>query len=202
MLIDNLRAQKHVREKMIAKSILSGNLEVMFPCIQKQCDKYGISADRYSVFLTCCILDSRYFKVYDIKDMVWTLPFMIKNFTGINSANWKFYKQNKNILLNKFHADYNGNNLKGDGWKFRKRGILKIQGRNDYDTMSYHLSIPLIDDPDMLISDPEIMTKSACIYYNLNFNNLDKEQVWEKLSGGHAGFKNFIGIWELIEACR
>ena len=90
----------------------------------------------------------------------------------------------------------NGNELSGDGYKFRGRGLLQITGRVNYEIMHGALNIDCINNPDLLLV-PDNAIRSACIIWTkLNLNQIaDKEDIaaiTKKINGGTNGLQERI----------
>lgn len=65
-----------------------------------------------------------------------------------------------------------GNIQKGDGVKFKGRGLIQITGRFNYEKLSKDLNEDFIKNPELL-STPKYAVASACWFWNLKkLNNL------------------------------
>lgn len=103
-----------------------------------------------------------------------------------------------------------GNLQKGDGKRFKGRGIFQLTGRANYDKFGKILEIDLIANPE-LAGNPEISVLSALSYWkNRNINlNADKDDVvgiTKKINGGTNGLadrKNYLRkakeIYEILQ---
>ena len=65
-----------------------------------------------------------------------------------------------------------GNIQKGDGIRFKGRGLIQITGRFNYEKLSKDLNEDFINNPKLL-STPKYAVASACWFWNLKkLNNL------------------------------
>ncbi|MDR2238213.1 MAG: glycoside hydrolase family 19 protein [Chryseobacterium sp.] len=55
----------------------------------------------------------------------------------------------------------NGNELSGDGYKFRGRGLIQITRKKGYRRFGKYVSKDLISNPDLLLNDLDLMVRSA-----------------------------------------
>jgi putative chitinase len=110
-----------------------------------------------------------------------------------------------------------GNNTKGDGIKFKGRGVLQITGRTNYKLMGVKAGYPnkFTDNPSLLAT-PEWAVWSACIFWTdrglLDISNMpDTAQIPSKklgrnlspleyitwrVNGGFNNFKEREGFYE------
>jgi putative chitinase len=102
-----------------------------------------------------------------------------------------------------------GNIHKGDGKKFKGRGLIQITGRFNYTKLSEVFGIDLINNPKMLgglnvkkcsTEQLENAALSAGWFWNSrNLNALaDKIDIQQKLSAGTLNRANFIKITQKI----
>jgi putative chitinase len=71
------------------------------------------------------------------------------------------YVRNPQALANKVYGGRMGNDIGGDGWKYRGRGHVQITGRENYERAGKAIGADLVGDPDRAL-DPVI---SAEILY-------------------------------------
>lgn len=97
-----------------------------------------------------------------------------------------------------------GNIFKGDGVKFKGRGIFQITGRANYKTMSQKIfgDDRLIANPDILLQ-PQYAVLSAFHFWNdRGFNSLaDKKQnatISRRINGGENGMSDRLKKFETI----
>ncbi len=87
-----------------------------------------------------------------------------------------------------------GNVRKGDGRKFKGRGLLQLTGRANYSDMGKTLKLPLEDKPE-LAGDPVTSLKIACEYWkkrkiNVPADNDDLIKVTRAVNGGLNGLED------------
>ena len=99
-----------------------------------------------------------------------------------------------------------GNNIPGDGFKFRGRGIFQLTGRANYRTYGQKIDVDLLNNPDAA-AEPENALKIACEYWksrNLNqyadANNI--ETITRRINGGQNGLADrkarYKTAWEYL----
>lgn len=98
-----------------------------------------------------------------------------------------------------------GNSEKGDGHKFRGRGLTQLTGRSNYARAGKALGIDLVANPD-LASDPEIAAKIATWFWQ-DRDGLaaagkagDIEAVTKKINGGKNGLADRVNKTALYAA--
>ena len=84
-----------------------------------------------------------------------------------------------------------GNVEKGDGPKYKGRGLLQLTGRANYRDMGAKLGLPLEDEP-LLAGDPVVSLRIACEYWRSRRINPDCDRddlisVTKKVNGGLNG---------------
>lgn len=96
-----------------------------------------------------------------------------------------------------------GNTEKGDGVKFKGRGLIQITGRNNYFKLSRAFSVNFIVTPEPL-KDPKYAVKSACWFWKTNdLNEIadvgDFKKVTKRINGGYNGLDDRL---KLLELCK
>jgi putative chitinase len=71
------------------------------------------------------------------------------------------YVRNPQALANKVYGGRMGNDIGGDGWKYRGRGHVQITGKENYERAGKAVGLDLVGDPDRAL-DPVV---SAEILY-------------------------------------
>ncbi len=86
-----------------------------------------------------------------------------------------------------------GNTQKGDGVKFKGRGLIQITGRTNYQDCSKALGLNLIDKPELL-ELPEWAVKSAAWFWKTHgLNEIadkgDIKAITKRVNGGYNGLQ-------------
>lgn len=95
-----------------------------------------------------------------------------------------------------------GNMSKGDGMRFKGRGLIQITGRNNYRELSRALGIDFTANPELL-ETPEYATQSACWWWRAHgLNELADEptedsfrKITRKINGGYNGYADRYKLW-------
>jgi putative chitinase len=97
-----------------------------------------------------------------------------------------------------------GNTQKGDGSKYRGRGLIQITGRANYAACGEALSLDLINHPDLL-EQPQYAAMSAAWFWSTKgLNTLadsgDFETITRRINGGLNGLADRLALWEKARA--
>lgn len=100
-----------------------------------------------------------------------------------------------------------GNTQKGDGTKFKGRGLIQITGRANYQRLTNQMrgipmGIDFVDEPHLL-KYPQYATKSACWWwYDRKLNELADQasevnfkRITRIINGGYNGYADRYKIW-------
>lgn len=178
--------------KEICPNISKKNLEIYLPLLNEAFERYNIDTiERVACFLAQIIHESVSF-----------------NFTK-EIASGKAYEGRLDL----------GNINKGDGVKFKGRGLIQTTGRSNYRAVSLFLfgDLRLLDNPEIL-EEPKYALESACYYWkskDLNFI-CDKADDWVvlhknktrnkfelltmKINGGLNGYKDRLHHYNLAKS--
>jgi putative chitinase len=89
-----------------------------------------------------------------------------------------------------------GNTQKGDGERFRGRGLIQLTGRANYTAASKALGQPFVADPDLVERFPAAATVSAWFWATHNINVLadkdDVHAVTRRVNGGLNGLDSRV----------
>ena len=93
-----------------------------------------------------------------------------------------------------------GNTEKGDGVKYKGRGLIQITGRSNYSNLSKDLGVDFISNPELL-ELPEYAVKSAVWFWNKRRLNTfadipDFEKITRIINGGLNGYKDRLDLYE------
>lgn len=118
-----------------------------------------------------------------------------KYFPTLDLAN-KYARQPEKIA-NRVYANRNGNGdeLSGDGWKYRGGGYLQLTGKANYKIVGDKIGVDLVTSPD-LIHQPKYALESACVFWlNHNLNSIadksgdDVTAITKVINGGINGLQ-------------
>lgn len=115
-----------------------------------------------------------------------------KYFPDLRTA--KEYERQPEKIGNLVYANRMGNNMPGDGYRYRGRGFIQITGKNNYREMSGELGVDLIANPKLL-ETPEYAAKSAAAWWWRNgLNEIadsgDFRAATKKINGGYHGIED------------
>jgi putative chitinase len=87
-----------------------------------------------------------------------------------------------------------GNNVRGDGKRFKGRGIFQLTGRANYTTFGLRLGYDLVNNPE-LAKTPEVSVLTALEYWkdrklNTFADNDDVNTITRRINGGLNGFED------------
>ena len=109
------------------------------------------------------------------------------------------YARQPEKIANRVYANRmgNGDESLGDGWKYRGSGILQLTGYDNFYQCSLDLygdATILVDDPDLVRTDPGVAMKTALWFWEKNnrVNNLSIESVSKRVNGGTTGMSDRI----------
>lgn len=106
---------------------------------------------------------------------------------------------NQEAIANLVYAGRLGNKSKGDGWKYRGRGLIQITGLENYHACSTGLKLDLVLVPQLLEQDANAM-RSAGWFWSKNRcgrYGADVEQVTLIINGGRNGLNDRHERFEL-----
>lgn len=94
-------------------------------------------------------------------------------------------------LANKVYGGRLGNDQSGDGWKFRGRGFYQLTGRENYARAATALSMPLLDNPDLLVASAGAAASAAWFWASRGLNEFadadDVASITRRINGGLVG---------------
>ena len=97
-----------------------------------------------------------------------------------------------------------GNIYKGDGRRYKGRGIIQLTGRHNYNWASQALGVDLINNP-LQATEPTISSRIACLYWQsrelnkyADWNNVRGFRVITKrINGGYNGWNDRLKHWRI-----
>lgn len=107
------------------------------------------------------------------------------------------YARKPEKIANRVYANRmgNGDEVSGDGWKYRGRGLIQLTAKNNYKACGDFIKLDLIKNPDLLINTAEVSVKAACWFWNKNnLNNFadtdDIKTITKRINGGYNGLED------------
>lgn len=93
-----------------------------------------------------------------------------------------------------------GNIIKGDGKKFKGRGLIQLTGRANYNAFGLYVDADLTTNPE-LVATPKYSALAAGWFWDrANLNSLaDKDDfkgITKKINGGYNGLADRIKHWQ------
>ena len=90
-----------------------------------------------------------------------------------------------------------GNTQKGDGKRFKGRGLIQLTGRANYAAYSKDSGVDYVAKPELVASDPFVAVDVACWFWNTHgINKLadedDVKAVTKRINGGFNGLDDRI----------
>jgi putative chitinase len=125
------------------------------------------------------------------------------HFSGVADATNYHRKPEK--IANRIYSNRmgNGDEVSGDGWKYRGRGILQITGHDNYKACGDFLKIDLLQNPDLLTSLPHSIDSAIWYWNNRNINKVaDLEDITsctKLINGGVIGLEKRISNYKLAK---
>jgi len=106
-------------------------------------------------------------------------------------------------IANLVYGGRYGNNLNGDGWKYRGRGLKQITFHDNYADCGKALGLPLLTNPDLLLEDANAARSAGWFWQANNCNRFaDAEDIREltrRINGGFNGLPDRIARTQVAE---
>lgn len=97
-----------------------------------------------------------------------------------------------------------GNTVKGDGSKYRGRGLIQITGRANYAQCGEALGLDLVDKPELLELPQHAAMSAAWFWKQKRLNDLaDRDQfltITRRINGGLNGIDDRLELWKTAQA--
>ena len=175
------------------------NIELFYESLVAAMEEFGIdSPARMAGFLAQCAHESANFSAvrenlnYSADGLNKIFPKYFKN-AGRNAQ--EYHRQPEKIA-NVVYANRmgNGDEMSGDGWRFKGRGLIQLTGRTNYTLCGTDLEVDLIESPEYL-ETPEGAARSAGWYWWKNNLNAfaDKNDIvgmTKRINGGTIGLED------------
>lgn len=192
----------------VATSCNQSNTEKFYPFVLAACALYAIDTNlRIAAFLSQIGHESASLTSlsenlnYSYQGLMKTWP---KRFpTG---AIAKPYHRNPEKIANKVYSNrmQNGDELSGDGWRYRGRGLKQLTGKYNYIQISNDLGIDFVANPDELLH-PLWASVSAAWFWSKNNCNFfaDKGDIiglTKRINGGTLGIDDRLKRYKVALA--
>jgi putative chitinase len=180
------------------------HVESWHKALEQSLPNYDINTpQRIAAFIAQCSHESAQFTRleenlnYSAEALIQHWP---KRFPNINVANQ--YARNPQKIANKTYANRmgNGNELSGDGWNYRGRGLIQLTGKNNYQAFADSIQTP-IEQMSKYLTTFEGAVQSSCWFWKTN--NLNKwvdvdniKELTRQINGGYNGLEDRIKHYE------
>lgn len=178
--------------------------------IASRLDKRGLTnSNRWANFLGQCIHESSHFNLleenlnYSAEVLVKVWPSRFDTKTKIKNCT-----RNPEALANYVYGGRMGNNMNGDGWKYRGRGPIGLTGKDNYLAASDYLGFNLVDDPDLVSSDLQIGLMVAIWFFETkSYKGVpllelcdvnDFKSITKCINGGLNGYADRLNFTSLL----
>lgn len=97
-----------------------------------------------------------------------------------------------------------GNNLNGDGWKYRGRGLKQVTFHDNYTSCGKVLGLDLESNPDLLLDDVNAARSAGWFWKANNCSQFadagDVRGLTQRINGGFNGLQDRIDRTKIAEA--
>jgi putative chitinase len=164
-------------------AFLMGAKEFSKP-LEDACIRWGIINGRDKArFLAQCHVESMGFTRVE-ENMNYSAERLMQVFPGRNGLTMEIARnlaaEGPRAVANfvyggKWGRENLGNDSKGDGWKYRGRGLIQTTGRDNYRATSIGMfgDLRLLDDPDMLLLPEHAASSAAYFWYSRRLNGVE-----------------------------
>lgn len=155
--------------------------------LQAACDEFQINTPlRVAAFLATYGIESARLTAL-VENMNYSAAGLLATFPNeFDEAEALQYANKPPMIANRAYANRNGNGdeVSGDGWLFRGRG-MGITGRRNYTLCAMGVDLDLLNHPDLLEQPANAAMGSAWYWFNRNLNAL-------------ADAGNFLGLSKAV----
>ena len=183
----------------------SKNIDEIVDSLNKILPEYNIDRPkRIAMFLAQTGHESGGFRVFEenLNYSAKALELLFSKYFKNKDTN--YYARRPEKIANIIYSNRmgNGDELSGDGWKYRGRGAIQITGRHNYELLSRDCNIDAVIHPDMLLEVNNSIL-SAVWYWNKHDLNSyadlnDIKGSTRKINGGYNGLEDRITKYKKI----
>lgn len=170
--------------------------------LQAACDEYEINTPlRVAAFLAQCGVESARLTAvsenlnYSAAGLLSTFP------THFDAAEAQQYANQPPMIANRVYANRygNGDEASGDGWRYSGKGLIQITFHDNYVLCSLGISLPLLDQPELLEQPANAALSAAWWWSNQNLNALadtgNFQQITQVVNGGMSGYSQRLALY-------
>lgn len=114
-----------------------------------------------------------------------------KYFTDLEAIQ---FQRKQEAIANRVYDNRMGNINTGDGYKFRGRGFIQITGRENYTKLSNDTDIDFINNPDLLLQEPNALLSALWFWNSKGLNKFadsdDILTITKRINGGTIGLSD------------
>ena len=156
--------------------------------VHKLSDAYGVTYTQVKPYVEWL---NQYCPIYGIDTSLRVSAFLAQ--IGHESGRMRYVEEIASGKKYEGRKDL-GNTQKGDGMRFKGRGLIQITGRANYTELSNDVGVDFVSQP-MLLSMPEYAVLSACWFWKKRgLNRLaDKgefREITRRINGGYNGLED------------
>ena len=102
------------------------------------------------------------------------------------------YARNQSKIANKTYANRygNGDELSGDGWKYKGKGLIQITFKDNYKACGDFLSVDLVSNPDLLKNSLYAALSAGWYWKTRNLNKMADEMRFDSITKAINGGLN------------
>jgi len=181
-------------------------IEDWYNCLQLLLPEYEMNTnERVACFISQCAHESGDFK-YTKENLNYRWESLRKVFPKYfpTDALAQQYARQPERIANRVYANRmgNGDELSGDGWKYRGRGLIQLTGKNNYQAFASQNNMQLEEVPAYLETF-EGAARSAFWFWSTNNLNrfadvVDLEGLTRAINGGYNGLVDRIEKYNKI----
>lgn len=188
----------NIEKNILANQNFKGyTLDRIVGYLNKYAEEFGITTPlRQAHYLAQIAHECGEFR-YTEENLNYSADGLLKVFSKyFNKANVASYARNPKKIASRAYANRmgNGNELSGDGWKYRGRGVIQLTGKDNYSAYKKYCGFDVVAQPD-LIAQPVGAIRSSMWFWRLNGLNIlaDKGEfvlITKRINGGTNGIED------------
>lgn len=119
-----------------------------------------------------------------------------------NKYNVMQYDRKPEKIANRVYSNRmgNGNELSGDGWKYRGRGFIQITGKYNYQLFSAFSGLNVVSNPDLLLEEANALYSAIWFWVANKINNYadngDVVKATKAINGGLNGLADRVSKYD------